>query len=258
MISPAISSDQDSERIRMEALHPEKWKNPKPAEQYDLVIVGAGPAGATAAYEAARLGAKVALVERNRLGGNCLNTGCVPSKTIIRTSGLDAEMRNAEEYGAKVPGEITVDFAAAMEHVRSVRARIARQISAKGLAAHGVDLFFAEARFAGPDSVAVDADLLRFQKALIATGARPTAPSIPGLAEAGYLTHETVFELTERPNRLVVIGGGPTGCELAQAFCRLGSQVTIVQLDPMFLSQEERDAAQMLSESFERDGIAIS
>src|SRR5205085_8308028 len=150
MISSAISSDRDSERIRLEALRTEKWKNPKPAEQYDLVIVGAGPAGVTAAYEAARLGAKVALIERNRLGGNCLNTGCVPSKTIIRTSRLYAETRNAENYGAKVPGEIAVDFAAAMEHVRAVRARIAREITAKDLAAHGVDLFFAEASFAGP------------------------------------------------------------------------------------------------------------
>jgi len=257
MISSAISSDWNSERIRLEALHPEKWNNPEPARQYDLVIVGGGPAGVTAAYDAARRHAKVALIERNSLGGNCLNTGCIPSKTIIRTSRLYAEMRSAEEYGAKVPAEIAVDFAAAMEHVRSVRARIARGISAKDLAARGVDLFFAEARFAAPDSVAVNADRLRFKKALIATGARPTAPSIPGLAEAGYLTNETVFDLTERPDRLVVIGGGPTGCELAQAFCRLGSQVTIVQLDPMFLSQEDRDAAQILSEAFERDGIEI-
>ncbi len=257
MISSALSSDRNSERIRLEALHPADWKNPKPAEQYDLVIVGAGPAGVMAAYDAARLGAKVALIERNIIGGNCLNTGCIPSKTIIRTSRLYAEMRNAETFGAKVPGEIAVDFAAAMENVRSVRARLAREMSAKGLTAKGVDLFFAEAKFAGRHSVLVDTDLLRFKKALIATGARPTVPPIPGLTEAGYLTNETVFDLTERPNRLLVIGGGPTGCELSQAFCRLGSQVTIVQLEPMFLSQEDRDAAQILSEAFERDGIAI-
>ncbi len=257
MISSALSSDRNSECIRLEALRPADWENPKPAEQYDLVIIGAGPAGATAADEAARLGAKVALIERNLLGGNCLNTGCIPSKTIISTSRLYAEMRNAEDFGAEVLREITVDFAAAMENVRSVRARIAREMSAKGLAAHGVDLFFAEARFAGPDCVLADTDVLRFKKALIATGARATAPSIPGLAEAGYLTNETIFDLTERPNHLLVVGGGPTGCELSQAFCRLGSQVTIVQIDPMFLIQEERDAAQILSEAFERDGIEI-
>ena len=257
MISSALSPDRDSERIRMEALHPADWENPKPAEQYDLVVVGAGPGGATAAYEAARLGAKVALIERNLLGGNCLNTGCIPSKTIIRTSRLYAEMRNAENFGAKVPGEITVDFTAAMENVRRVRARLARQISAKGLNAMGVDVFFGEASFTGQDSIAVDTALLRFKKALIATGGRTTAPSIPGLAAAGYLTNETIFDLTELPNRLLVIGGGPTGCELSQAFCRLGSHVTIVQIDPMFLVQEERDAAQILSEAFERDGIEI-
>src|SRR5258708_562345 len=165
MISSAISSDRSSERIRQEALHPEKWKNPKPAEQYDLVIVGVGPASAMAADEAARLGAKVALIERNLLGGNCLNTGCIPSKTIIRTSRLYAEMRNAEDYGAKTPGEIAVDFAAAMEHVRSVRARLARNMSVKGLAAHGVNVFFAEARFAGPDLAATASSSMKHSTA---------------------------------------------------------------------------------------------
>ena len=144
-----------------------------------------------------------------------------------------------------------------MERMRRVRARVSRRVSAERLQAMGVDVYFGAARFAGPDTVTADGKTLRFKKALVATGARPVHPSIPGLAEAGYLTNENVFDLTERPRRLLVIGGGPLGCELAQAFCRLGSQVIIVQSDPMFLGGEERDAAQLLSEAFARDGIEI-
>ncbi len=241
----------------LENLRPRGWKNPQIVTRYDLLIIGAGPAGLTAAYEAVRLGVKVAIIERSLLGGNCLNTGCVPSKTLIRTSRLYAEMRNAEDFGAAVPGEITIDFCAAMERVRQVRARIAREDSAKLLSAQGVDLFFGEASFVASDSVGVEGQVLRFKKALIASGGRPTIPPIPGLAAAGYLTHQTVFDLTERPDRLLVIGGGPIGCELSQAFSRLGSHVTIVEKEPMFLAEEERDAAQILSDAFARDGIEI-
>jgi len=210
-----------------------------------------------AAQAAAGWGAKVALIERNRLGGTCLNTGCIPSKTIIRTSRLYADMRNAEAFGAHAPKTITVDFAAAMTRTRHVRARLSRSVSAEILSAAGIDVYFGAARFAGRNAVVVAGETLRFKKALIATGARPLIPSIPGLAEARYLTHESVFDLTECPQRLLVIGGGPLGCEMAQAFCRFGSQVTIVQKEPMFLRQEERDAAQILSDSFARDGIDV-
>jgi len=257
MVSKAVSSDEDMTHFGLESPHPEAWENPPPADSYDVVIIGAGPAGLMAAYEAAKIGAQVALVERNLLGGNCLNTGCVPSKTIIRTARLYADMRNAEDFGAAAPGPIAVDFAAAMERVRRVRARIARKNSVQSLSDLGVDVFFGEASFAASDSVVVGSEALRFKKALIATGARPTIPPLGGLVAAGYLTHETVFDLTERPDRLLVIGGGPTGCELAQAFCRLGSQVTIVQDEPMFLGKEERDAAQILSDVLARDGIDI-
>jgi pyruvate/2-oxoglutarate dehydrogenase complex dihydrolipoamide dehydrogenase (E3) component len=141
--------------------------------------------------------------------------------------------------------------------MRAIRARISRVDSVQRLTAAGVDVFFGEARFTGTDVVAVDGATLRFKKALIATGARPDMPSIPGLLEAGYLTNENVFDLTELPRRLLVIGGGPLGCELAQAFCRLGAQTIIAQKHPMFLPQEERDAAQILSDSFARDGIEV-
>ena len=225
--------------------------------RYHLLIVGAGPAGLSAARVAARCGARVALIERHLLGGNCLHTGCIPSKTIIRTSRLYGEMRDAERFGGLVPSGIAVDFRAVMERVRRVRARLGEFVSAERLAAMGIDVYFGEARFAGPDSVTVGAKVLRFKNALITTGARPVNPPIPGLAEAGYLTYENVFDLTECPKRLLVIGGGPVGCELAQAFARLGSRVTVVQEEPMFLDHEERDAAQLLSDAFVRDGIEI-
>jgi pyruvate/2-oxoglutarate dehydrogenase complex dihydrolipoamide dehydrogenase (E3) component len=222
-----------------------------------LLVLGGGYAGILTAQEAVRTGARVALVERNLLGGVCLNAGCISSKAMIRTSRLYAEMRDAARYGARRPADIQVDFAAVMERVGRVHARASRRRSAHELAAAGIDVFFGDAHFAGPDSVELSGETLRFKKALIAAGARPLIPAIPGLAEAGYLTNETVFELTEAPRSLVVIGGGPLGCELGQAFCRLGSQVSIVQDEPLFLGQEERDAAQILSESLSRDGIGI-
>jgi pyruvate/2-oxoglutarate dehydrogenase complex dihydrolipoamide dehydrogenase (E3) component len=249
--------DGRDDRTLLENVRPGTWENPQPRGKYDLVILGAGPAGMFAAVKAATLGAKVALIERNLLGGACLNFGCIPSKTIISTSRLYAEMRNAEHFGARVPGEIKVDFPAVMERMRRIRARISRSISAIELTSMGVDVYFGEASFMGADAVTVDGKSLRFKKALIATGARPMVPSIPGLVAADYLTYESIFNLTECPRRLLVIGGGPQGCELAQALCRLGSQVTIVQDEPMFLSQEERDAAQILSEVLARDGIEI-
>jgi pyruvate/2-oxoglutarate dehydrogenase complex dihydrolipoamide dehydrogenase (E3) component len=245
------------DRTILQHVHPPDWRNPEPQERYNLVVIGAGPAGILTARNAAKVGAKVALVERDRLGGACFNVGCISSKAIIRTSRLYAEMRNAENFGAQVPTGISVDFSAVMERMRRVRARISRRISAQNLSLMGVDLYFGEARFDGPEAIVVEDKRLRFKNALVASGARPAVPAIAGLAKAGYLTNENVFDLKECPRRLLVLGGGPLGCELAQAFCRLGSQVTIVQKDPMFLGNEERDAAQILSDSLARDGIVI-
>jgi pyruvate/2-oxoglutarate dehydrogenase complex dihydrolipoamide dehydrogenase (E3) component len=249
--------EDEHERHWLDNVRPSEWRNPVPAAIYNLAVVGAGTAGLVAAHAAAALGAKVAVIERALLGGDCLNVGCVPSKAILRTSRLYAEMREAEQYGGQAPAESRVDFPAVMQRMRGIRARISLADSARRLSAAGVDVFFGEARFTAADVLAVDGAKLRFKKALIATGARPDTPSIPGLAEAGYLTNENVFDLTELPRRLLVIGGGPLGCELAQAFCRFGAQTIIAQNNPTFLPREERDAAQILSNAFARDGIDV-
>jgi pyruvate/2-oxoglutarate dehydrogenase complex dihydrolipoamide dehydrogenase (E3) component len=255
---PDVAAPKDvHERERLQNVRPFGWRNPHPADRYSLVVVGGGTAGLVAAHAAAALGAKVALVERHLLGGDCLNIGCVPSKAIIRTSRLYAEMRDAERYGAQIPAEVRVDFAAVMQRMRGIRARISRVDSVRRLSEAGVDVYFGQARFTGADTLAVDGSSLRFKKAMIATGARPDTPSIPGLAEAGFLTNENVFDLTDLPRRLLVIGGGPLGCELAQAFCRFGAKTIIAQAWPMFLPKEERDAAQILSDAFARDGIEV-
>jgi pyruvate/2-oxoglutarate dehydrogenase complex dihydrolipoamide dehydrogenase (E3) component len=247
----------DYDRMERQNVHPADWQNPQPVDKYNLVVIGAGPAGLITAINAVKIGAKVALVERNLLGGACFNVGCISSKAIIRTARVYAEMRAAENFGAQVPTGINVDFAAVMERMRRVRARVSRRVSAQRLRSMGIDVYFGAAHFAGANTVEVEGKRLHFKSALIASGAQPAVPSIPGLAAAGYLTNENVFDLTECPRRLLVIGGGPLGCELAQAFCRLGSQVSIAQDDPMFLGNEERDAAQILSDAMSRDGIGI-
>jgi|LNAP01.1.fsa_nt_gb pyruvate/2-oxoglutarate dehydrogenase complex dihydrolipoamide dehydrogenase (E3) component len=250
-------SETAYERERLQNVHPSDWYNPHPAARYNLVVIGAGPAGLVAAQGAAELGAKVALIERDLLGGASLNVGSVPSKALIRTSRLYAEMRQANLYGARIPIDIGVDFPSVMQRMRRIRTRISRVDSIRQLSAAGVDVFFGEARFAGTDEVAVADVTLRFKKALIATGSRATTHSIPGFDEGGCLTNETIFDLADLPKRLLVIGGGPEGCELAQAFCRFGAKTIIVQDEPMFLPKEERDAAQILSDALARDGIEV-
>jgi pyruvate/2-oxoglutarate dehydrogenase complex dihydrolipoamide dehydrogenase (E3) component len=245
------------ERTLVENVHPPDWRNPKFAGRYDLIVIGAGPGGLAAAREAVALGAKVALIERDFIGGDRLNVGCVPSKAIIRTARLYADMRDAEKFGGRVPGAIEIDFQASMQRMRRIQARLSRADSAERLSEIGIDLYLGEARFLGSDTIAVSGETLRFKRALVATGSRPSTPPIPGLAEAGYLTNESVFNLNRCPRRLLVVGGGPVGCELAQAFCRFGSHVIIAQDDPTFLPKEERDAAQILSDALARDGVEI-
>jgi pyruvate/2-oxoglutarate dehydrogenase complex dihydrolipoamide dehydrogenase (E3) component len=238
-------------------VHPPDWQNPEPACRYNLVVIGAGTAGLVAAAGAAGLGAKVALVERHLMGGDCLNVGCVPSKCIIRSSRISADMRAAGQFGVRGIDRAEVDFPAVMERMRRLRARISFHDSARRFQELGVDVFLGEGHFSSPDTVEVAGKTLPFKKAVIATGTRPAEPPIPGLAEAGFLTNETIFSLTERPRRLAVIGGGPIGCELAQAFRRLGCEVTLTHRAAHILNREDRDAAEILQQSFIRDGMGL-
>lgn len=236
---------------------PSNWRNPKPNSPYRLLVIGAGPAGLAAARAAAAAGARVALVERHQIGGNCMHEGCIPSKTIIRSAQLYAEMRTAQSYGVTPPAEIPVDFAAMMWRMRRISHRLGRTESAARLTEAGIDLYFGHSRFVGPDAVDVEGTRLCFRKALIATGSRALLPQIEGLDEAGFLNNESVFDLTALPPSLLVIGGGPLGCELAQAFARFGARTLISHSEPLFLPQEERDAAQMVSDALARDGVEI-
>jgi pyruvate/2-oxoglutarate dehydrogenase complex dihydrolipoamide dehydrogenase (E3) component len=247
----------DHNRELLAQVAPPDWKNPVPAPLYTMVVLGAGPAGLVAAAGAAGLGAKVALIEKHLLGGDCLNVGCVPSKAVIRAARVVGELRRARQFGVNA-GEPEIDFGAAMERMRRVRAKIGHHDAAKRFAEMGIDLFFGEPRFTGRDAVEVRGAILRFRKAVIATGARAAQVPIPGLADAGFLTNETVFNLTERPRRLAVIGAGPIGCELAQAFRRLGCDVTLFDVAPQVLVREDADAAAVVSEALEEDGVRLA
>lgn len=239
----------------VENVHPPHWVNPEPAERYNLVILGAGTAGLVTAAIAAALGAKVALIERHLMGGDCLNVGCVPSKAVIRASRAWASLARMSEFGLELTGEVKKDFGAAMARMRKLRARISHLDSAHRYRNLGVDVYLGEGRFTGTDTIEVAGKTLRFVKAVICTGARAIALPIPGLTDAGFLTNETVFNLTTLPVRLAVIGAGPIGCELAQAFARFGSRVTVFEQECRILPREDLDAAQVVQQSMARDGV---
>jgi pyruvate/2-oxoglutarate dehydrogenase complex dihydrolipoamide dehydrogenase (E3) component len=236
---------------------PPGWPNPRPEGRYNLVVVGAGPAGLVCAAGAAGLGARVALIEKYRLGGDCLHYGCVPSKAVIRSARSAAEARRAGEFGVRVTGPIGVDFADLMQRMRRLRAGISHHDSAARFRRLGVDVYFGAPRFTGPDTIEVGGQTLRFARAAITTGARPADPGLTGLDQTGYLTNETVFDLTELPRRLVVLGAGPIGCELAQAFRRFGSEVHLVNRSDRMLPKESPEAVAIVRRQFERDGIHL-
>ncbi|WP_193197576.1 mercuric reductase [Nostoc sp. MG11] len=240
-------------------VHPPNWVNPEPADVYDLVVIGAGTAGLVVAAGAAGLdlGLKVALIEKHLMGGDCLNVGCVPSKTVIRSSRVVGEIWNAKELGVNIPQHIDVDFPAVMARMRRVRSGISHHDSAERFQKLGVDVFLGSGRFASKNTVEVGNKTLRFKKAVIATGARAAQLSIPGIEKAGYLTNETVFSLIQRPERLAVIGGGPIGCELAQAFRRLGCEVILFHRGSHLLNKEDADAAEILQKVLIHEGIRV-
>ena len=260
MIDPELNLQPDDEhnRLLVNNVHPPTWQNPVPGGRYNLVVLGAGTAGLVAAAGAAGIGAKVALIERQLMGGDCLNAGCVPSKAIIRSAHAAHNVTTAHHFGVRVKGEIEVDFEAVMERMRRIRTGISPSDSAKRFSEHyGVDVFFGFARFTGGDTLDVAGTEIQFAKAVIATGARAVVPPIPGLEEAGFLTNHNVFNLTERPGRLAVIGCGPIGSELAQTFARLGTKVMTVDTGNQYLEREDRDAAGIVQASVERDGVTV-
>lgn len=238
-------------------VHPGDWKNPKPASCYNLVVIGAGTAGLVCAVGAAGLGAKVALIERHLLGGDCLNVGCVPSKALISASRVAAAVRDAGEFGVHIPDGVRFDFGKAMERMRRLRASIAPNDSVKRFTDLGIDVFIGAGRFVDAGTVEVGGEQLSFKKAVIATGARASAPPIAGLDEVAYLTNESLFSLTELPKRLAVIGAGPIGCEMAQAFARFGSEVFLLETIHGILPREDSDASALVLESMVKDGVKL-
>jgi pyruvate/2-oxoglutarate dehydrogenase complex dihydrolipoamide dehydrogenase (E3) component len=249
--------DDAHDRELLGHVHPPAWKNPTPDGPYNMVVIGGGTAGLVTAAGSAGLGARVALIEKHVLGGDCLNVGCVPSKAVIRASRVRGDLMEAEALGFRVPDGAVADFGAVMARMRRIRARIGHHDGAERFSKLGVDVYLGAARFTGPDTVEVGGQTLRFRRACVATGARAVDPPIPGLKEAGYLTNETVFTLTDLPRRLAVIGGGPIGCELAQAFRRLGSEVTLLHSASHILNREDADAAEIVQRAFVREGVRL-
>lgn len=240
-------------------VHPPDWKNPTPDGPYNLVVIGAGTAGLVTAAGAAGLGAKVALIERHLMGGDCLNVGCVPSKGLIAAArAAHAATSGGADLGIKVdPDGVEIDFPAVMERMRKLRAGISQHDSAKRFTELGVDVFIGQASFIDSQTVAVGDQRLAFRKAVICSGARADAPSIPGLGEVDYLTNENLFNLTELPKRLGIIGAGPVGCEMAQAFARLGSEVLLVEATHGILPREDPEASEIVRQALVADGVQL-
>ncbi|MGD9734051.1 MAG: NAD(P)/FAD-dependent oxidoreductase [Solirubrobacterales bacterium] len=225
-------------------------------DNYDLVVLGGGTGGLVSALIAAGAGARVALVERDRTGGDCLWTGCVPSKSLLATAGLAHRMRHADAVGL-APVDPAIDFSRVMGHVARAIGAIEPQDSPQRLRAAGVEVIAGEGRFAAPGRLEVDGRLLRFRAAIIATGSEPRLPPLEGLAAAEPLTSDTVWDLEELPGRLVVLGGGPVACELGQAFSCLGSRVTIVQRAGRLLTKEEPRAGEVVAARLAAEGAEV-
>jgi pyruvate/2-oxoglutarate dehydrogenase complex dihydrolipoamide dehydrogenase (E3) component len=235
-------------------VRPEGWQNPQPAGKYNLVVIGAGTAGLVSAVGAASLGARVAIVERNLTGGDCLNYGCVPSKALIRGATAAYSSLTADQFGISDRTPVA-DFSFVMDRMRRLRAEIAPNDSVDRLAGLGIDVFLGQARFTSPETVDVEGNKLRFSRAILATGARASLPEFTGIAETPYYTNETIFSLTARPRHLVIIGAGPVGCELAHAFRRLGSAVSLVTSTDEILWGD--DASRVVRRHFEHEGIRL-
>lgn len=224
--------------------------------RYDLAIIGAGSAGLTAARFAARLGKSIALIEANRVGGDCTWTGCVPSKALLHAARVAHTIRNAGRYGIAT-SEPSVDFRAVMSRIRAAIEQIYAAESPDALRAEGIDVIEERAEFADSRTVSAGERRITAKRFLICTGASPFVPPIPGLSETPHLTYETFWQLESLPSRLIIVGGGPVGCELAQACQRLGSRVTLVEALPRILPNDEPEAAEIVANSLRRDGVEL-
>ncbi len=255
-ILPELLPLDAANRTLRDRVHPEDWTQPTPQGRYNLVVLGGGTAGLVAAAGAAGLGARVALVEKHLLGGDCLVTGCVPSKALIRSARAAKEARNSGHLGVHADN-VTVDFAALMERMRTRRSEIARHDSAQRFTDLGVDVYLGEGRFTGESTLEVGGQTLEFARAVVATGAKAAMPPIPGLADAGVLTNQTLFSATELPESLIVVGGGPIGCEMAQSFARFGAQVTLVEGGPRIMGNDDPKAAEVVMSALREDGVDV-
>ncbi len=230
-------------------------KKPKKFD-FNIVVIGAGSAGLVTSYIAAAVKAKVALIEKQKMGGDCLNTGCVPSKALIKSAKIVHYVTRAREFGFN-GGSIDFNFGLVMKRIQRVISTIEPHDSVERYSSLGVDCFQGEAKITSPYTVEVNGQTLTTRNIVIATGAGPFVPSFPGMDKVEYLTTDTIWNLRECPERLVVLGGGPIGSELAQAMSRLGSKVTIVEREDRILSKEDPDVSHMVSEKFKREGIEV-
>ena len=250
-----VLPDDEFDQQLLAHVHPSTWVNPTPRGKYNLVVLGAGTAGLVSAGGTGGLGGKVALIEKALMGGDCLVTGCVPSKAVIRAARAVYDAHNAASFGVQFSEPPIINFAHAMERMRRLRSEIAPHDSAQRFQDEfNVEVFIGAGRFVSRDEIEVAGQRLRFDRAVIATGARAAVPSILGLREVGYFTNETIFTLTELPGRLAVIGAGPIGCELAQAFQRFGAHVVVVD-SAQVLPREDRDVAAIVQGQLEREGV---
>ena len=249
--------DDEFDRLLRSNVHPAQWKNPTPDNPYNLVVLGGGTAGLVTASIGAGLGAKVALIERHLMGGDCLNVGCVPSKAIIRAARVLATIKESHKFGLTFPGDVQHDFGCVMSRMRRVRSELSRVDSAERFKELGIDVFIGNGQFASSNTLTVDGTTLKFSHAVICTGTNPAPLNVSGLGLNDYLTNESIFSITKLPQRLAVIGAGPVGCELAQAFARFGSQVTLLEEAEKILPREDSDASEIVQNQLNRDGVQV-
>lgn len=232
-----------------------RFKKPKSFD-YNMVVIGAGSGGLVSAYIAAAVKAKVAIIEKHKMGGDCLNTGCVPSKALIRSAKIANDLKRAADFGFDVKN-FNTDFAKVMERVQSIIKKIEPHDSVERYQKMGVDCLQGSAKILTPFEVQVADKILTTKSIVIATGAGPLIPPIPGLKEIDFLTSDTLWNLRKRPDRFLVLGGGPIGCELAQAFSRLGSKVFLVEMGPRILSREDEDVSEFVKNTFVNEGVQV-